>query len=195
MIQRPVHFTLQKDEMMLIAVNRKQQIITTAQQLFAERGYEHATTQLIAKQAGVSEALIFKHHGSKEKLLDFVIKSGYKRIIQENRGMLQEVDPLQLIHTVIELPYKLVEDEPEFWKLQSRIIDTVPDARVQHERFMKPVYALIVKAFTDLGYPSPKKETRFLLLIVEMLWKQLSTANDEQAKGLRDFIKQKYNQQ
>ena len=86
---------------MLATVNRKQQIITTAQQLFAEKGYEHATTQLIARQAGVSEALIFKHHGSKEKLLDFVIKSGYKRIIQQNRGILLELDPLRLIHNVI----------------------------------------------------------------------------------------------
>lgn len=180
---------------MVASTNRKQQIINTAQQLFAEKGYEHATTQLIAKQAGVSEALIFKHHGSKEKLLDFVIRTGYKRIIQENRGMLQETEPLLLIQTIIDLPYKLVEDEPEFWKLQSRIIDVIPDARTQHERFMKPVHSFIVKAFTELGYTSAKKETNFLLMIVEMLWKQLSTERDAQAKELRDFIKQKYSRQ
>lgn len=175
--------------------NRKLQIIETAQQLFAEKGYDRATTQLIAKHAGVSEALIFKHHGSKEQLLDFVIKYGYKRIIQQNRGMLQETEPLQLIHTIIDLPYKLVKDEPQFWKMQFRIIDIVESSRIQHERFMQPVHALLVKAFTNLNYPEPKKETDFLLLIIEMLWKQLSTENAAQAKDLCSLIKQKYVQQ
>ena len=177
---------------MPVLTNRKQQIIDTAQQLFAEKGYEHATTQLIARQAGVSEALIFKHHGSKEKLLDFVIKSGYKRIIADNRGMLQEQEPLALIHAIIDLPYKLVKDEPEFWKLQSRIIDLVPFARNQHDRFMQPVTGLLNKAFTDLGYKAAKKETIFLLLIIEMLWKLLSTEDPKRAEDLREFIQAKY---
>lgn len=172
--------------------NRKQKIVDTALSLFAERGYEHATTQLIAKQAGVSEALIFKHHGSKENLLDFVIKSGYKRIVFQNRGMLQKTDALGLIHTIIDLPYRLVEEEPHFWKLQSKIIDIIPDARAQHERFMKPVHSMLTKAFTELGYKQAKQETVFLLLVVEMIWKQLSLDNNDQVSDLRDFIKRKY---
>ena len=180
---------------MPVLTNRKQQIIDTAQQLFAEKGYEHATTQLIARQAGVSEALIFKHHGSKEKLLDFIIKSGYKRIIADNRGMLAGSDALELIQAIIDLPYKMVKDEPEFWKLQSRIIDLVPFARTQHDRFMQPVNALLIKAFTDLNYKSPKKETSYLLLIIEMLWKLLSTADYKRAEELQEFIKAKYDYQ
>ena len=164
----------------------------TALQLFAEKGYEHTSTQLIAKNAGVSEALIFKYHGSKDKLLDTIIKNGYKRVISENRGILLSDQPLDLIHTIIELPYKLVTEEPLFWKLQSRIIDTSPSARSQHDRFMQPVYALLIKAFTDMNFASPKKETSFLLLIIEMLWKQLSTEEKDRAEDLREFIKEKY---
>ena len=172
--------------------NRKQKIVETALSLFAEKGYDHATTQMIARHAGVSEALIFKHHGSKDNLLDHIVKSGYKRIVFQNRGMLQEAGSLNLIHRIIDLPYQLVEEEPFFWKLQSRIIDIIPDARVQHERFMKPVYSILVKAFTDLNYKAPKQETAYLLMVIEMIWKQLSLDNNEEVIELRDFIKLKY---
>jgi hypothetical protein len=57
---------------------------------------------------------------------------------------------------------------------------------------MQPVNALLVKAFTDAGFSSPKKETVFLLLIIEMLWKELSSDEQKRAEDLKDFIKEKY---
>lgn len=46
-----------------------QHIIDSTIKLFASKGYSATTTALIAKEAGVSEAIIFKHFGNKEKLL------------------------------------------------------------------------------------------------------------------------------
>lgn len=46
-----------------------QNIIDSTTKLFASKGYSATTTALIAKEAGVSEAIIFKHFGNKEKLL------------------------------------------------------------------------------------------------------------------------------
>lgn len=46
-----------------------QHIIDSTTKLFASKGYSATTTALIAKEAGVSEAIIFKHFGNKEKLL------------------------------------------------------------------------------------------------------------------------------
>src|SRR3954463_16302071 len=105
-------------------MNRKQSIADAAEALFAVRGYEQTSTQLIAKEAGVSEALIFKHFGSKDKLLETLIKNGYRRIVANNRGMLQYDDrPLEFIHSLLELPAKLVGEEPRFWEMQYRLID------------------------------------------------------------------------
>src|SRR6476660_8882287 len=104
-------------------MNRKPHIALTALQLFAEKGFENTSTQLIAKEAEVSEALIFKYFGSKEKLLDYIIKSGYKRVIEQNRGRLLNNSPLELVYKIIDLPYEMVREEPYFWKLQSRLID------------------------------------------------------------------------
>ena len=48
-------------------------IIAKARELFAEFGYEGISTKEIAKQAGVSEMTLFRHFGSKEKLLENVL--------------------------------------------------------------------------------------------------------------------------
>jgi len=173
-------------------INRKQKIAQTALQLFAERGYENTSTQLIAREAGVSEALIFRHFGNKEQLLTHIIKSGYKRIVESNRGMLlQGDDPRQFIYKIIDLPYKLVGEEPEFWKLQSRLLH-IDISRKQHERFMQPVHALLMSAFSELGYERPELETEFVLLMLEALWKYQAVKSDDHIQEMLDFIKTKY---
>ena len=177
-----------------IMITRRQHIANVALQLFGDKGFENTSTQQIAKAAGVSEALIFKHFGSKDQLLEFVVKSGYQRIIEHNRGGLLENDPLTFIHSVIDLPYKLVLEEPAFWKLQYRLADR-DLAQQQHERFMRPVPTRLRVAFEQLGYPEPDKETRLLLLLIEALWKIAANKTDEHAREMLDFIKQKYGAQ
>lgn len=172
--------------------NRKQKIAQTALHLFAERGYENTSTQLIAREADVSEALIFRHFGNKEQLLTYIIKSGYKRIVETNRGLLlQGDDPLQFIYKIIDLPYKLVGEEPEFWKLQSRLLH-IDISRQQHERFMQPVHALLMSAFSKLGYERPAMETEFVLLVIEALWKYQTVKSDSRILEMLDFIKTRY---
>jgi AcrR family transcriptional regulator len=175
-------------------MNRKEKIIETALKLFAERGYDSTSTQLIAKEADVSEALIFKHFGNKELLLHHIIKTGYKRIVESNRGMLQEKDSLKFIYKIIDLPLLLVHEEPDFWKLQTRLM-TVDIARAQYARFIQPVHALLKKAFTELGYANPEMETGYILMIVEALWKFQIFQADESVGTMLNFIKTKYKRQ
>ncbi|MFT4060865.1 MAG: TetR/AcrR family transcriptional regulator [Edaphocola sp.] len=175
-------------------MNRKQSIADSALTLFAGRGYENTSTQLISKEAGVSEALIFKHFGNKEKLLAYIIKDGYKRIVENNRGIFQNKAPLDFVFTVIDLPYKLVWEEPQFWELQYRLLDMEISLK-QHERFMQPLNAMLVKAFRELGYAQPEKETELMLVFVEAFWKYLIAHRDEnKAKylELQNFFKTKY---
>ena len=175
-------------------MNRKQLIAQSALQLFAERGYENTSTALIAKEAEVSEALIFKHFGNKDLLLDYIIRHGYKRVIEQGRGRLPENAPLELIYKIIDLPYTLVQEEPAFWKLQNRLVD-VAVARTQHERFLQPLPGLLAKAFQQLGYAEPDKEARLLMLLVEVLWKSLATQDHGDIPEMLEFIKTKYRAQ
>ncbi len=57
----------------LTQAERRRQIIDVAMRLFAVKGFKGATTRAIAKAAGVSEAIIFRHFETKEDLYDAII--------------------------------------------------------------------------------------------------------------------------
>ncbi|MCX7521221.1 helix-turn-helix domain containing protein [Microbacterium sp. STN6] len=50
------------------AAERREQILAAASQVFGERGYVGATTDLVAKQAGISQPYVVRMFGSKENL-------------------------------------------------------------------------------------------------------------------------------
>ncbi len=54
--------------MRLSATERKAQILATAAKLFAQQGYEGTKTSQIAREAGVNEAIVFRHFTNKEEL-------------------------------------------------------------------------------------------------------------------------------
>jgi AcrR family transcriptional regulator len=172
--------------------NRKQIIADEALLLFAENGVRGTSTVMIANKAKVSEALIFKYYGNKEKLLSHVINSGYTRAVELTRGMFQEKNPLKFIHITLDLPAIFVKSDPLFWKLQKRLLANFDMAQKQHDKFILPVKALLKKAFANLGYEDPNKETRFILLIIDALWKKLVIKPNKNNTEFIDFIKSKY---
>jgi len=52
---------------------RREQILQTAMQLFAERGFSGTTTKEIAAAAGISEAMVFRHFANKDELYRAII--------------------------------------------------------------------------------------------------------------------------
>lgn len=54
---------------------RRDAIVQSAMEIFAEKGLGGATTRDLAKAAGVSEALLYRHFPSKESLYDAVLDS------------------------------------------------------------------------------------------------------------------------
>jgi AcrR family transcriptional regulator len=52
----------------LSSPERRQRIVEAVKAVFAERGFDGTTTRELAKAAGVSEALLYKHFPSKESL-------------------------------------------------------------------------------------------------------------------------------
>ena len=52
---------------------RRQQILQTAVALFSQRGFKGTTTKEIAKAAGVSEAMVFRHFENKDALYGAIL--------------------------------------------------------------------------------------------------------------------------
>lgn len=125
--------------------------------------------------------------------MEAIIKEGYKRIVLSNRGIFQNKGPNGILMTAIELPSKLVKEEPRFWGLQYRLLDMEVSLK-QHQRFMQPLHALLLKTFQDLGYERPQQETGLLLLFIDAFWKQLIVHGQDSPEllDLQRFFKSKY---
>lgn len=77
------------------ADRRRGQILQTAVNLFSQRGFKGTTTKEIAKAAGVSEAIIFRHFATKDELYGAILDSkacqdGLHRFPWEGNAVLQE---------------------------------------------------------------------------------------------------------
>lgn len=55
------------------SIAARERILEAARKLFSERGYTATSTRELAKTAGVAEITIFRHFGSKDKLLGEVL--------------------------------------------------------------------------------------------------------------------------
>jgi AcrR family transcriptional regulator len=55
---------------------RRAQIVEIARRLFAEAGYRPTTTRQLARGAGVSDALMYRHFASKDDVLRAVVDQG-----------------------------------------------------------------------------------------------------------------------
>lgn len=64
----------------LPAAERRAGILRAATRCFADRGYSGTTTASVAAQAGVNEALVFRHFGSKQDLFLACVDAAWERL-------------------------------------------------------------------------------------------------------------------
>ncbi len=56
------------------AEERKNEILDVAEQLFAEKGFDHASTNDIINRIGIARGTLYHHFGSKEEILDAMVE-------------------------------------------------------------------------------------------------------------------------
>ena len=62
------------------AERTRQQILATAQRLFAERGYDATSLQMIADEMGLTKAAVYYHFRAKNEILDAIMLPGVQRL-------------------------------------------------------------------------------------------------------------------
>ncbi|MDR0849266.1 MAG: TetR/AcrR family transcriptional regulator [Propionibacteriaceae bacterium] len=88
-----------------VGLARREQIITEAARLFAERGFEGVTTQAVADACGISRAGVLHHFPDKDSLLANVLQVtlGGPQDMQRAQAYTQTPDGLELLRSVAEL--------------------------------------------------------------------------------------------
>lgn len=86
----------------LPAAERREQLLDKAAELFAREGYAKATTAELAKSAGVTEPIIYRHFGSKRELFVALIeRTGRQTIEQWQRDLEGATDPGERLRRLI----------------------------------------------------------------------------------------------
>ncbi len=76
----------------LPAAKRREQLLDVAAGLFSSRGYAGATTAQIAKEAGITEPIIYRHFKSKRDLFVALIERTGRQTLEQWEHDLQGVD-------------------------------------------------------------------------------------------------------
>ncbi len=183
---------MQISEWLLTFMTEKQErILNAALHLFAEEGYRVTPTSKVAKQAGVSEGLIFRHYENKEGLLNAIIKMSEERFKELFANVLQESEPSRVIKQTLEIydMKNLTEEDVNFWKL---IFKIKWEMGKDDDEQLKPLEQALTNAFEKLGYSKPIKEAQLLMVTLEGLTTTTFLNQAFDNKGMIELLKEKY---
>lgn len=173
----------------LIMTAKQQAILNAALQLFAREGYASTSTSKVAKTAGVSEGLIFRHFGNKQGLLEAILEQGREHAQQAFAKVVMEPNPKKRIAKALEVPYTINQADYELW----RLIYAIKWQTQQYDNSMyDPVRLVLKDAFTQLGYTDPEAETELLLMYLDGMATALLLHEPDNKVAILEALKRKY---
>jgi AcrR family transcriptional regulator len=143
---------------------KQKAILNVALQLFAERGFNAVPTSLIAKEAGVSEGLIFRHFQNKAGLLDAIMQMGMENIAEQMDELSQIENPEELIQQIMEMPFHISETEFPFWRL---VYSLKWQTAYYNDEMSKPIKSLLIKALEQLSYADIEMEANLIMSYID----------------------------
>ena len=193
---------------------RREQILQTAVNLFSQRGFKGTTTKEIARVAGVSEAMVFRHFENKDALYDAILDTkgchdGVHRFPWEENATLRQAieqkDDLAVFYNIALDALNKHEEDVGFMRLlfYSALEEHELADRFFHE-FIERIYEFIGGyieerqrdgAFRDMN---PRIAVRSLLGMLihhslnNILWDKgrtiLDIPNEEAAKNFAEIL-------
>jgi len=170
---------------------KKQRIIQSALKLFAQNGIQATSAAMIAKDAEVSDALIFRHFKSMDGLLAEIIEDAEKKVGEMFIDVLMEEDPKLVIKKTLEIPFgDFSKEEIEYWRFQFKLkweLKTYDNSKMQ------PLQNKLAKAFKALKYKNPKLEAEYFIHFLDGLTSAVIRDVLPEQKKMKNFLLKKYN--
>ena len=168
---------------------KQEKILQAALQLFAKEGFHATSTSKVAKAAGVSEGLIFRHFGNKEGLLQAILKEGENKLKDLIVDIVMEADPKMVIEKTIKLPVNINKSDFDFWKLQFKL---KWELEISGDEKMEPLQMALSNAFQKLNYNSPELEASLIILYMEGIATAILKGSSLNVDNLIELLLNKY---
>jgi AcrR family transcriptional regulator len=128
---------------------RRLQILQVAIQLFSQKGFSGTTTKEIARQAGVSEAMVFRHFATKSELYHAILdhkacEGDLSNPFDVVSGAMAAKDDLKVFYNLIRNVLDKHERDPEFMRLLFHsALEGHELAEIFVERNIVPIYEFL----------------------------------------------------
>jgi len=133
----------------LKAPQRREQLISVATRLFAERGYEATTTAAIAEAAGVTEPILYRHFDSKQGLFVAIVREMSELTLRHWRQLTAGVDdPAEAIRRIARQFPEHVAQLSDAYHVIHGALSTSRDKKVL--KVMHEHYVQIEEFFVDV---------------------------------------------
>jgi AcrR family transcriptional regulator len=160
---------------------RRDQLLDVATQLVAREGFHAASIEAIARQAGVTRALVYQHFDDLRSLLEEVIERETSRALAQvsetTLGDLTEGDPVELMLESLRAYLQAVANNPSTWRLILMSPEGAPP--ILHKSIARG-RAIVLARLTDAVRPVLARERGFP--DAELTARLLSAIADEYAR-------------
>ena len=97
-------------------LEREQQLLDVAEELFMERGYDRTTIEDIARQAGVTRPVVYEHHGPKECVYLACVARARAQFDDEVRAAVVGIDDArERLRVIGDVFYSILERDRDRW--------------------------------------------------------------------------------
>ncbi len=152
-----------------IRKQKRQLIINTALELFAENGFHSTSISQIAAKAGISKGLSYNYFKSKHEILNKIISQGFSEIyasldINKDRILTEE----EFVY-FIKQNFKLLRENPQYWKLLFSLLfqPKISGSLAKHySEVVDPMFNLFYEFIKSKGSKNPESD---LMAIASML--------------------------
>ncbi len=146
------------------SVNRRNEIIAAAIDVFAEVGYYRATTAQVAERAEISQPYVFRFFATKEALLVEALESSWTRIKAAFQTIIDEATAEQLEQELIEAYARIMAEHRNeiLLQMQAQTIQE-PAVREVMQRNVRLVRQAVADAFIQAKLSNPYDRTLLFL--------------------------------
>ncbi len=96
----------------LSASARRAQLIEVGREVFAERGYEATSVEILAERAGVSKPILYEHFGGKEGLYAVIVDREIDHVVSMISASIAEGTPRERVESAALAFLSYVEQHP-----------------------------------------------------------------------------------
>jgi len=114
-------------------IEKKKRILNAAFEEFTEKGYEYASTLVIAKEAGIAKGTLFNYFGTKNKLFNYLVEYAFTIIKKEYFDQIdyEETDFFTRMYKAGQLKWKV-------YVMYGELMNFVAHLFVHQEKYVLP---------------------------------------------------------